>query len=68
MIMDEPRGRREAENRGFTVIGTLGVLKEAAGEGLLELRLAIERLRQTNFHISNAVLAKLFQAGLDDLR
>jgi predicted nucleic acid-binding protein len=64
LIVDELLGRREAERRGLPVIGTIGVLREAAEEGLLELRSAIERLRQTSFHISPAILARL----LDDER
>jgi predicted nucleic acid-binding protein len=62
LIVDELLGRREAERRGLSVIGTIGVLREAAEEGLLDLRTCIERLRQTSFHISPAILARL----LDD--
>jgi predicted nucleic acid-binding protein len=62
--VDELLGRREAERRGLPVIGTIGVLREAADEGLLDLRSAIERPRQTSFHISPAILARL----LDDER
>ena len=59
MIVDELQGRREAERRGLSVIGTIGVLREAAEEGLLDLRSAIDRLRQTSFHISPAILVRL---------
>jgi predicted nucleic acid-binding protein len=59
LIVDELLGRREAERRGLSVIGTIGVLREAADEGLLDLRITIERLRQTSFHISPAILASL---------
>lgn len=59
LIVDELLGRREAERRGLSVIGTIGVLREAACEGLLDLRIAVERLRQTSFHISPAILASL---------
>ena len=59
LIVDELQGRREAERRGLSVIGTIGVLREAAEEGLLDLRSALERLRQTSFHISPAILARL---------
>jgi predicted nucleic acid-binding protein len=44
------------------VIGTVGVLREAADQGLIDLRNAVDRLRQTSFHISPAILARL----LDD--
>lgn len=59
LIVDELFARREAERRGLPVIGTIGVLREAADEGLLDLRVAIARLRQTSFHISPAILARL---------
>jgi predicted nucleic acid-binding protein len=59
LIVDELPGRREAERRGLFVIGTIGVLREAGDEGLLDLRASIERLRQTSFHISPAILARL---------
>src|SRR5580700_3504823 len=44
LIVDEREGRREAERRGIPVIGTLGVLREAAVLKLLDLRVAVERL------------------------
>ena len=39
-IIDELLGRREAERRSLPVIGTVGVLREAAEMGLLDLRRA----------------------------
>ena len=59
LIVDELLGRREAERRSLPVIGTIGVLREAAEMGLLDLRSAFERLRQTSFHVSPAILASL---------
>ena len=59
LIVDELLGRREAERRSLPVIGTVGVLREAAELGLLDLRSAFERLRQTSFHVSPAILASL---------
>jgi predicted nucleic acid-binding protein len=59
LIVDELLGRREAVRRGLSVIGTIGVLRQAADEGLLDLRTAIERLRETSFHISPVILASL---------
>lgn len=41
------------------MIGTVGVLREAAEMGLLDLRSAFDRLRQTSFHVSPAMIASL---------
>jgi predicted nucleic acid-binding protein len=48
VIIDERRGRVEAEKRGLRVIGTLGVLATAHERGLVDLTEAIDRLRQTH--------------------
>lgn len=61
LIIDERSGRRAAERRGLSVIGTVGVLREAADEGLLDLRTAVEKLRETSFHISPEILARLME-------
>jgi predicted nucleic acid-binding protein len=59
LIVDDMPARREAERRGLPIIGTLGVLREAAFEGLLDLPSAVARLRRTNFHVSAELLEKL---------
>ena len=59
LMVDEVLARREAERRGLPVMGTIGLLSEAAGEGLNDLRDCVRRLRQTSFHISPAILAQL---------
>jgi predicted nucleic acid-binding protein len=61
LIIDETRGRYEAQKRGLPVIGTLGVLREAAILGLLDLRTVIERLKATNFHVAPDVLARVLK-------
>jgi predicted nucleic acid-binding protein len=62
LIIDEVRGRRVAQHRRLPVTGTLGVLKAGAQEGLLDLKTAVARLRQTSFHVAQNVLDLL----LDD--
>jgi predicted nucleic acid-binding protein len=57
LLIDDRRGRREAIARGVPVAGTLNVLVAAAARGLLELPAAIQKLRATNFHLSNEVVA-----------
>ena len=59
IIIDESRGRREAKRRQLPFTGTLGVLAAAAEQGLLDLRSAVDRLRQTNFHIAGEILDRL---------
>ena len=61
LIIDDRQGRREAEKRGISVMGTLGVLREAAILGLLDLRTTVKRLEGTTFHIAPEVLARLLK-------
>jgi len=60
LIVDDRPARREAERRGFSVIGTLGVLEAAAQEDLIDLKGAIDRLRGTSFYIAQDLLDRLF--------
>jgi len=61
LIVDELLGRRVAERRNLPVIGTIGVLREAAEIGLLDLRQAFDRLQQTSFHVSPTLLTSLLR-------
>jgi hypothetical protein len=46
------KGEKHAEERRIPVVGTLGVLKEAATLGLLDLRVAVEPLQTTSSSMS----------------
>jgi predicted nucleic acid-binding protein len=59
LIVDDRQRRREAEKRGIPVMGTLGVLREAATLGLLNLRVAVKRLQATSFYLAPEVLQRL---------
>ncbi len=61
VLLDEKSARRVAAARGLHVAGTLGVLAEAATQGLIELTEAIDRLRMTNFRCPPSLL----KAALD---
>jgi predicted nucleic acid-binding protein len=60
-LVDEREGRRAAERRGIPVIGTLGVLREAATLRLLDIRVAVERLQTTSFYVAPEVLTSLLR-------
>jgi predicted nucleic acid-binding protein len=53
--------RREAEKRGIAVVGTLGVIREAALEGLLDIASTLDRLRNSTFYVAPEILASLLR-------
>ena len=61
VLLDERRGRQEAENRGLKPIGTLGVLVAAHKRGLIDLIATIDALRRTSFHASPKLLASILE-------
>ena len=61
LIIDEKAARLIAGQRGLSVTGVLGVIGEAATLELVDLTLAIDRLRRTSFRCSPA----LFKATLE---
>ena len=56
VLLDELEGREEALRRGLPVAGTVGVLERAAERGFISLPQALQRLGQTNFHITHELL------------
>ena len=48
VLMDDRAGRNAAIHCGLAVVGTVGLLEQAAARGLIELTPAMARLRQTN--------------------
>jgi predicted nucleic acid-binding protein len=55
VLMDEAAGREAARDLGVKVVGTFGVLRDAADAGLLDFRDALLRLRGTSFRASPAL-------------
>jgi predicted nucleic acid-binding protein len=49
LILDDKDARKVALRRRFTVIGTLGVLDEAAKLGLVNIRVVFSQRQQTSF-------------------
>lgn len=56
ILIDEREGAAVALQKGFEVLGTLGILVRASQAGLTDLRMSVERLRRTNFRCSQALL------------
>lgn len=56
LLIDEVRGRKAAADRQIPFTGTVGVLELAADRGLLDLANAFERVKATDFWISNELL------------
>jgi predicted nucleic acid-binding protein len=52
VLMDDRAGRNAAIHCGLAVIGTIGLLEQAAARGLLDLPQVMERLRQTNARLN----------------
>jgi len=56
LVLDDLKGRKEAERLGFKITGTLGVLFKAKQEGIIkELKLYLERLKHVGFRISEKI-------------
>lgn len=66
ILIDEADGRIEAARRSFRVTGMLGVLRAAAGEGLIDVRSVLARLAATNFYADEQLLSRLFAQWLKD--
>ena len=56
LLIDQETGRLEAKRRHIPTTGTLGILDDAARRGLVDLPLAIQRLRSTNFRAADSLL------------
>jgi predicted nucleic acid-binding protein len=59
VLMDERAGVAAARARALNVIGTIGVVDQAARAGLIDIAEAVTRLRATNFRYRPALLEGL---------
>jgi predicted nucleic acid-binding protein len=64
LLIDDRAGATAAREQGLRVTGTLGVLVEAANQGLLDLGTALAALRTTNFRYPPALLDALLAEHL----
>jgi len=56
LLVDDLKARHTAQRLGLVVTGTIGVLESAAERRLIDIRAALDRLRQTDFFISDELL------------
>jgi len=59
LLIDDQKGRQAALQLGISIAGTLGVLRDAALGGLVDLESCLEKVRKTNFRASPQVYAKI---------
>ena len=55
LVIDEQAGREQALRRGLPVIGTLGIVEQAAERGLLDFAIVLAELKGHKFFISPAL-------------
>ena len=59
VILDDKAARQIARERGLTIIGLLGIVKNASRSGLLDLETTFEQLREIGFWVAPSLLEQL---------
>jgi len=62
LLIDEAAGRDEARRRGLQTIGTLGILRNAHALGLLDVRDALVKLKDSGFHMSETLVQAILNS------
>lgn len=63
-LIDDSDARKAAEERRLEVVGTLGILEDAAARGLIDIEPKIEELKATTFRASE----KLYRSVVERVR
>lgn len=61
LILDDWKARELARGRGLPITGLIGVLDLAIQRGLVKANTVIQRLRTTNFRVSEKLLLRLLR-------
>jgi len=65
LLIDDKDGRQEAEKHHLAVTGTLGVLKAAAQQNIIDLSEVIDRLRQTSFREPTRIVEEMLRQNAE---
>jgi predicted nucleic acid-binding protein len=60
VLIDDAAGRREAKALGLRIMGSLGILRLAAEQGLVDVPQIVSRLRQEGFYIEESLVTLAF--------
>jgi predicted nucleic acid-binding protein len=66
LLIDEISGRAEARRRNLRVTGTLGILRIAAENELIDVPQVLARLRDTNFYVNEDLIRSIFGRWLGE--
>ncbi|HEX3128951.1 MAG TPA: DUF3368 domain-containing protein [Thermoanaerobaculia bacterium] len=66
LLIDETLGRAEARRRNLRVTGTLGILRAAAENELIDVPQVLARLRDTNFYVNENLIRSIFDRWLGE--
>jgi predicted nucleic acid-binding protein len=61
LLVDDKNGRRIATQMGVAIIGTLGVIEQAAVHGYTELRSATDKLALTDYRIDKRLVEEALE-------
>ena len=61
ILIDERKGTSAALTKGFEVTGTLGILRLAAKNGLIDIAAALAKLKRTNFRYRQEMIDDLLK-------
>lgn len=61
LLIDDDDAYRYAAHEGLPVTRTVGVLRDAAAQRLLDLGAAFDKLKQTNFRVSHKLLDEILR-------
>ena len=64
LLIDDAAGRAEAKRRNLRVTGTLGVLRAAAEQGIVDVPDMLSKLRATSFYADDTLLNSIFDRWL----